>query len=227
MPECRTDICTHDFPGIAIVEAGPEGDGGPAVGIDRNVGQRALSDGRIIHAPGRRLGFVRRKAKLHARKARRDIRTDMMNRCRQPGRVIASECRTVVLEAPKIGNMTAGVKGTIEGPGRNVKGKSGLGRVVPASCREKPKRCPGYGAGVIPVVPRHAPQSHLRRGTVKESNGKSQSLRPCGRCGFTGNADVNAALNIPTLGTGAAADGGGGVARLVKCEHACLADAVA
>ena len=33
---------------------------------------------------------------------------------------------------------------------------------------------------------------------------KSQSRYECGHCGYTGNADTNAALNIQASGTGAA-----------------------
>jgi len=160
-------------------------------------------------------------------KAHRDIRNDMMNRCHQSSAAIASECRTVVLEDLKTGNMTAGARDTAEEPGRNVRQKSGLNREILASCRGKLKKCPGYGANVIMVDPAHTSRTCSRRGTVRRSNGKSQSLHPCGGCGFTGNADVNAALNIPALGIGAAAHGGGGVVRPVRCENACLADAVA
>lgn len=117
---------------------------------------------------------------------------------------IVREHRAVILEDLRIQNMTRSASGTIEAPGRNVKSKSGLNREM---LRMAPSRfahmleykCRRYGRGFARVNPAYTSQTCHVCGTLDKNNRKSQAIYSCD-CGYTGNADVNAARNILRIG---------------------------
>ena len=141
---------------VYAVEAGESLTADDAVGIDRNVGQIALSDGTIYRAPdvekkerrrkryqrmmARRQKPVRKKgikASGRYQKARRlagrtsqKIKHINDNWTHQVSREIADQYSTVYMEDLKTKNMTKSAKGTLQEPGTNVAQKSGLNRSI-------------------------------------------------------------------------------------------------
>jgi putative transposase len=103
------------------------------------------------------------------------------------------------VEDLKIRNMTRLAKGTIEAPGKNVRAKAGLnlggilangwGLLVTRLEQKAPGR-------VVKVNPAYTSQRCSACGHVAKDNRESQAVFLCVACGYTGNADVNAAINI-------------------------------
>jgi len=123
------------------------------------------------------------------------------------------------VEGLQIGNLTRSAKGTREHPGRNVRQKAGLNRGILASgwgllVRRLEDKAPGR---VEKVKPHYTSQRCSACGQVDRGSRESQAVFRCTACGFAGNADVNAALNI-AAGHAVTARGGDGVARPVNRE---------
>ena len=197
-------------------------DDGTAVGIDRNVGQCALSDGKIVRLPdtsrleARRRRYQRRmarqtrgskrrgrtKAKLAATSRRlANVRSNWAHRV---SRGIADSFHTVAVENLPTKGMTASAGGTVEDPGTNVPAKAGLNRAVLASGWGAVERNLDYKAGrVVRVNPAHTSQTCHRCGHVDAANRPTQTTFRCQACGHAANADVNAARNIMASGIGA------------------------
>ena len=197
-------------------------DDGTAVGIDRNVGQCALSDGKIVRLPGtsrleaRRKRYQRRmarqtrgskrrgrtKAKLAATSRRlANVRSNWAHRV---SRGIADSFHTVAVEDLPTKGMTASAAGTVENRGTNVSAKAGLNRAVLASGWGQLERNLDYKAGrVVRVNPAHTSQTCHRCGHVDAANRPTRSTFRCQACGHAANADVNAARNIMASGIGA------------------------
>jgi putative transposase len=52
----------------------------------------------------------------------------------------------------------------------------------------------------VEVEPAYTPQTCSACGWVDKKNRRCQTVFECGRCGFVGHADHNAAINIATRG---------------------------
>lgn len=197
-------------------------DNGLAVGIDRNCGQVAASDGAIHRMPdmrcleakkrryqrmmARRKKGSRRRALARHRcaKAQRKIAMVRANWQHHVSRMVADDYGTVCVERLNTRDMTASAKGTAERPGKNVKPKAGLNREILATGWSGLKSKLDYkAANVIEVDPAHTSQTCSACGHVAKENRRSQSKFQCVACGHQGNADINAALNILARGTGA------------------------
>ena len=206
-------------------------DNGVAAGVDMNAGQVAVVDtaGRaeIMRAPdtGRldakirrcqkrmarqRKGSKRRqKTRLRMRRLHRRRANVRSNWQRQASRRLADRAGTVIVERLNVRGMTASARGTIDSPGRNVRQKSGLSRVILntgwAGLRRKLDcKC----GNVAEVSPAYAPQTCSSCGAADRASRLSQSEFKCAACGRADNADLNAARNILASGIGAAARGG-------------------
>ena len=112
-----------------------------------------------------------------------------------------SENQTVVVEDLRIKNMSKSAKGTIEKPGKSVKAKSGLNRVILQQGWSEFTTMLEYklerrGGILIKVDPKYTSQKCSSCGHTSKTNRKSQSRFVCEECGFTKNADINAAKNI-------------------------------
>ena len=212
------------------------------VGIDRNVGQITCSDGEVylqernLRLEVRRKRYQRMmarrqkgnrkkginpsnrylKAKTLCRKTSKAIEQNRTNWCHKTSREIADRYNVVYLEDLKIRNMSASAKGDMENPGKNVKAKAGLNRVILASGWGKLEQCLGYKATVTKVPAAYTSQTCHQCGSNDRNNRKTQADFHCLSCGHRDNADLNAALNILASGNGAAGRGGGGVTRPVK-----------
>ena len=191
---------------------------GQAIGIDRGVAiTAALSDGRKLNCPqltrnerarirkhqrrgarapkgsGQKAAEYARVARLKAREAAR--RKDW---CEKTSTELARSYDVIRFEKLNIVNMTASARGTVDKPGRNVAQKAGLNKAILAQgwglLRRRTKdKAPSR----VEDVP--APYTSLRCsacGWIDKNSRKSQAGFVCSSCGFTCNADTNAAKNI-------------------------------
>jgi putative transposase len=212
---------------------------GQVVGIDRGVAvSAALSTGQLLHCPAltgrertrlrrlqRRLARAKRGsnrrgrvghaiARLRARE--RDRRKDWAEKTSTG---IARRFDVIRVEDLKIGNMTRSAKGTRENRGRNVRQKAGLNRGILGSgwgllVRRLEDKAPGRVEKISPAL---TSQRCSACGRVDRASRESQAVFRCTACGYAGNADVNAALNI-AAGHAVTARGGDGVTRPVNRE---------
>ncbi|MFI1735312.1 RNA-guided endonuclease InsQ/TnpB family protein [Streptomyces acidicola] len=116
---------------------------------------------------------------------------------------IAKQYGTVVVEQLSIKNMVKSAKGTIEEPGRNVAQKSGLNRSISQEAWGRTVTMLTYktarAGGTLHKVP--APGTSRRCsacGLTTPGSRKDQATFVCKNpdCGWSGNADWNAARNI-------------------------------
>jgi transposase len=212
---------------------------GQTVGIDRGVAvSAALSTGDLLHAPrltareqarlrrlqrklarakrgsNRRGGARQAIARLRARET--DRRKDWAEKVSTD---IARRFDLIRVEDLQIENMTRSAKGTRQNPGRNVRQKAGLNREMLRSAwgllvRRLEEKAPGR---VEKVKPHHTSQRCSACGHVDARSRESQARFVCTACGFAGNADVNAAINI-AAGHAVTARGGDGITRPVNRE---------
>jgi transposase len=132
-------------------------------------------------------------AKLKTREAAR--RKDW---CEKTSTELARSYDVIRFEKLHIVNMTASAKGTADKPGRNVTQKAGLNRAILAQGWGLLRRRTGDKApGRVQDVP--APYTSLRCnacGWIDKKSRKNQADYCCSSCGFTCNADTNAAINV-------------------------------
>ena len=191
------------------------------VGIDRGVATTlALSTGEMMTMPSslerietrkrkaqrvvarRKRGSKRRRraqarvARLQARQAR--IRREFHHRAALD---IARRYGVAVLEGLNTRGMTASARSTVTEPGRNVRQKAGLNRVIlnagwhlfATILTYKMEERDGQ---VITVPARFTSQTCAACGVVDARSRESQAVFRCISCGHTDHADVNAAINI-------------------------------
>ena len=106
--------------------------------------------------------------------------------------------------------MSKSAKGTIKNPAKKVKAKAGLNRSIldqgwSKFVNQLEYKSKWYGSDVVSVDPRYTSQRCSVCGHTHEDNRKTQADFDCLECGFSINADVNAARNI--LATGLGRDG--------------------
>ncbi len=212
---------------------------GQTVGIDRGVAvSAALSTGELLRVPGlghvertrlrrlkRKLARARRgsnrRSQIKSAIARLKVReTDRRKDWAEKASTgIARRFDVIRVEDLRIGNMTRSAKGTAQNPGRNVRQKAGLNREILRSgwgllVRRLEEKAPGR---VEKIRPAFTSQRCSACGHVDPESRESQARFVCTACGFAGNADVNAAINI-AAGHAVTARGGDGVARPVNRE---------
>ncbi len=201
------------------VEVKRQPDVGEVLGIDMNARQVATSDGHFYFLPDlekkerRRKRYQRRMArqvkgsnrrkdtKKKLRKVSRKIANIRKSWIHKTTKEIAEKCGTAIVEDLKVNNMTASAKGTVENPGKNVRKKAGLNRVILDTAFGEIKRNLEYKCGrIIKVNPAYTSQTCSECGHTDRENRKSQARFLCVDCGFASNADTNAAMNIRRLG---------------------------
>jgi putative transposase len=191
---------------------------GEAVGIDLGVAiTAALSTGEILRCPepSHRERARLRKAQRRAERAPRgstvkgaeyskaarliaritDVRKDWAEKTSTD---LARRFDVIRLEDLRIQNMTRSARGSIEKPGKNVRAKAGLNRAILAQgWGMLAQRTIDKAPGRVEKVP--APYTSLRCsdcGWIDKNSRQSQAGFVCSNCGFTCNADTNAAVNI-------------------------------
>jgi putative transposase len=159
---------------------------------------KALRDenGQLIPKSKRFQKATERVAKLKQKQAR--IREHALH---QFSRDIVHNYSKICIEDLRLKNMTKSAKGDADNPGTNVKAKSGLNRemlnVAIGEFRWMLEyKAEAVGATVAPVDAAYTSQTCSQCGCTDKANRKSQSEFVCVSCGFTENADVNAAKNI-------------------------------
>lgn len=191
------------------------------VGIDRGVATTlALSTGDMLTMPSnlkrielakrkaqrvvarrkrgskRRQRAQRRVARLQARQAR--IRRDFHHRAALG---IARRFGVAVFEDLNTRGMTASARGTIAEPGRNVRQKAGLNRVILNAGWRQFATILAYkmeerGGQVVTVPAWFTSQTCAACNVVDARSRKSQARFVCIACGHADHADINAAINI-------------------------------
>lgn len=107
----------------------------------------------------------------------------------------------VAIEDLAVKAMTASAAGTVEAPGKNVRQKAGLNRVILRSGWGRARQLLKYkarwqGRLLVAVPPAHTSQQCAACGHVAAENRPTQARFACLACGHTDHADVNAARNI-------------------------------
>ncbi|WP_369386422.1 RNA-guided endonuclease InsQ/TnpB family protein [Streptomyces sp. CG1] len=218
---------------------------GTAVGIDRGVVAATTSDGdfhdRVFITAGEIIRYRRLQQRLARSKRgsanRRKtvaamglIVSRVSHRrgdfCAQTAARIAAKNCLVVLEDPRIKNMSASAVGTADAPGLRVAQKRGLNRAILDKGWHRLElaltNAARYtGTVVVKVNPAYTSQQCSACGFVTEDNRESQSVFACKApgCGHRAHADVNAAINIKNAaGHAVSACGDLAVRRSVKQE---------
>ena len=155
---------------------------------------------------------------LHTKIAR--IRRDRLQKL---STTLSKNHAIIVLENLQTKNMTKSSKGSMEKPGKMVKQKSGLNRVILNQGWGMFKEMLKYkqlwrGGEVIFVAPKYTSQTCPRPSCSHQSsdNRKTQAHFECVKCGYTNNADHVGALNILALGHRVLACGENGTSQLVE-----------
>jgi len=194
------------------------------VGIDRGIAKSlAYSDGSFVELPKSRIKSLEEKiaklqvvlarktkfsnawrklkiriSKLHKRITR--IRHDFLWKTAHH---LSKNHAVVALEDLKTSNMSRSAKGSLDNPGKNVAAKSGLNRAILREgwhmfSQMLEWECKKHGSRVVYVNPRNTSLTCSSCGKVEKSARKDQSRFECS-CGFSANADTNAAINIKNL----------------------------
>ena len=196
-----------------------------AIGIDMGVKKLcAMSDGSIVENPDclkqhekqlaklqRRLAgkqkysrnFFKLKAKITAiHTIIADTRKDHAHKTTT---AIAKNHGLVALEDLRVKAMSKSAKGSIDNPGRKVRQKSGLNRVILDAGWGEFRRQLEYKVAwvngiVIAVDPKNTSRMCSACGHTAKENRRTQADFICMACGHTDDADVNAAINILRAG---------------------------
>ena len=137
----------------------------------------------------------------------------------------------IVTEGLKIRNMSKSASGTAEKPGKNVRAKSGLNKVVLDQSWSEFKRQIKYklkwmGGIYVEVNPSYTSQKCSSCSNIDKKSRISQSKFCCISCGHTENADINAAKNILAAGHVVLACGEDALAASMKQEPLNMGDLV-
>lgn len=156
--------------------------------------------------------------RLHSRIAR--IRRDDLHK---RSTEISKNHAMIAVEDLQVAHMSQSAKGTVEEPGRRVKAKSGLNRAILDQGWRELRRQLAYkqewNGGILVIVPpQYTSQTCSACGHTAAENRPTQALFRCRGCGYTDDADVNAAKNILAAGHAVLACGGSGVSRPEKQE---------
>ena len=127
----------------------------------------------------------------------------------------------VVIEDLNVHGMTASAKGTLERPGRNVKIKAGLNGAIRSKgwgiLTDALEHKARYnGAEIVRVKAAHTSVTCSACGIRDSEARETQARFACRSCGYTGNADVNAAKNILAAGLAVTGRGDVGTTRSAK-----------
>jgi transposase len=224
LPRAKSYRITHDAAGrwhIAFAAAPdpiPAPGTGDVVGVDRGVAvSAALSTGELLSCPGlraseksrlrrlqRRLARTQREsnrranlklaiAKLKAREADR-----RKNWVEQVSTDLARRFDVIRVEDLQIQRMVRSGRGTLSEPGKHVRQKAGLNRgILAAGWGRLVERLEQKAADRVERVPAaYTSQTCSHCGTRDKKARESQAAFRCRICGYTANADVNAAMNI-------------------------------
>ena len=166
-------------------------------------------------------GWKKQKAKVqktHSKIA--NIRRDYLHKATTQ---LSKNHATIVIEDLQVKNMSASAKGDLENPGKNVKAKSRLNKSILDQGWFEARRQLDYKQqwrnGILVTVPaQYTSQKCAQCGHVEKANRASQASFKCQSCGYTANADMNAAMNILAAGHAVIAGGAEPLGAAVKPE---------
>jgi putative transposase len=196
-----------------------------AVGIDLGVLRFAtLSDGKVFEplnsfkAHRRRLAHHQRrmarcftfgknwhKARRKVQRIHARIRHCRLDYLHKVSNAISKNHAMVCVEDLQVRNMSQSAAGTVEHPSRNVRAKAALNRSILdqgwAEFRRQLEYKLGWKGGMlIAVPPHHSSQRCPVCGYTAARNRLTQAQFRCRQCGYCGNADRVAAINILARG---------------------------
>ena len=113
----------------------------------------------------------------------------------------------IAIENLQLAQMSRSAAGSTAHPGKNVRAKAGLNRglanlaagTIFAQLKYKTALA---GVHLVEVAPQHTSQRCHQCGHIAAENRETQAVFCCIRCGYTGNADYNASVNILTRALG-------------------------
>lgn len=171
--------------------------------LERKAARQRAGRARGTKPSGRLLRTYGQLGGLKARQARR--RYEFAHQV--SAALVATGVAALMVEDLRVKNMTRSAKGTIEAPGVNVTQKSGLNRSILDQGWAQIVTLLTYkadqaGARVIAVRPHGTSQTCHRCGSTAPGQRESQAVFRCANptCGWTGNADTNAAIVIKQRG---------------------------
>lgn len=134
--------------------------------------------------------------KIHARIG--NARRDFLHKC---STTISKNHALVCIEDLQVRNMSKSAKGSVEGPGRQVRAKSGLNKSILDQGWGEFRRQLEYkqfwrGGFLVAVPPKNTSRTCPECGHVSAENRKSQAHFECVSCGHEANADVVGAINV-------------------------------
>jgi transposase len=237
VPPAKSYRVTRDRAGrwqvafAATPPAIPAPGNGEVVGVDRGVAVSvALSTGELLKAPGlrpterRRLRLLERRMARQRKGSRRRERTKLAiarlkakdtDRRRdwieKLSTDLARRFDLICMEGLDVRAMTRTASGTVARPGHNVRQKAGLNRGILASGWGRlVDRLEDKAPGRVHIPAAYTSQRCSACGHLAAESRQSQTAYLCVACGWTGNADYNAARNIAAAGQVVAARGGQG-----------------
>lgn len=171
--------------------------------LEREAARRRAGKARGAKPSSRLLRTYAQIGRVRARQSRR--RYEFAHQV--SAALVATSVAVLTVEDLRVKNMTRSAKGTLEEPGVNVKQKSGLNRSILDQGWTQILALLTYkadqaGARVIAVRPHGTSQTCHRCGSTAPGQRESQAVFRCAdlTCGWTGNADTNAAIVIKQRG---------------------------
>lgn len=164
-----------------------------------------------------------RKQKLKISKLHSKIKNTRHDFLHKTSNMLSKNHAAIFIEDLKIKNMSKSAKGNLEKPGRNVKAKSGLNRVILDQAwyefiRQLEYKSKWNGNHVFKVNPQYTSQKCSVCGYTNKANRVTQELFRCLVCDHYENADINASKNILAAGHAVIACGEDALATPVKQE---------
>jgi len=220
---------------------------GAMVGLDMGVASSiTTSDGEHLSMPELLSpGETQRKRRLQRKLARQKKGSGRRDRTkRQVARLAAKEADrrkdwiekttttlvrnydVICIENLKVKNMVRSAKGTVENPGKRVRQKAGLNRSISSQAwalfrkRLTDKAIHATSAvELVAINPAYTSQRCSECGYMAQENRESQAFFCCRSCGYSANADVNAAINIRAAGLAVSGRGGTPHAKPKTAKH--------
>lgn len=145
----------------------------------------------------------RKKAIARLKRVQRKIRNHRKTRLHDVANVIVRSGSTIIVEDLKLKNMTRSAKGTVAEPGKNVRQKAGLNRVLQDAAPGRLIAMIAYkaesaGGKVVKIDPRNTSRT-CSACSVIDASQLSRTRYRC-RCGLNLQRDHNAAINIRERG---------------------------
>lgn len=142
----------------------------------------------------------RKKAVMRLRRAHERQRNARRDYLHKASRQLVNGYAVLVLEALNVRSMTRSARGTADAPGRHVRAKAGLNKAILDSGFTIFRsmiiaKAEEAGRTVIEVNPKYTSQT-CSNCFQRDARYRKQGRFQCGNCGYTDDADVNAAKVI-------------------------------